>query len=175
MNTFAKKLYLKKPFSLPQTHLLPLTLVAVCLWLFSSCTQINLFEKVVAIPKSEWQSSFKPSFTFSISDTTAGYQLFLILRHTDRYNYNNLWINVYRKKPGGQVSKVVYELPLAGKDGWMATGMDDLYEHRIPLAPLANDSFYFDQKGAYTFTIEHIMREDPLQQVMNVGLRIEKK
>jgi gliding motility-associated lipoprotein GldH len=141
----------------------------------ASCTQLDLFEKVVAIPKKEWKSSFKPSFTFSISDTTAAYQLFLILRHTDQYNYNNLWVNVYRKKPNGQVSKVAYELPLAGKEGWTASGMDDIYEHRIPLAPQANDSFYFDQKGRYTFTLEHLMREDPLQNVMNVGLRIEKK
>ena len=29
--------------------------------------------------------------------------------------------------------------------------------------------------GNYTFTIEQIMREDPLENVLNVGLRIEKK
>jgi gliding motility-associated lipoprotein GldH len=145
-------------------------------FIFISCTPIDLYERVATIPKQAWQSSFKPSFTFTISDTTAPYQLFLILRHNNKYNYNNLWVNLYRKSPDGKVSKVPYELPLATNErGWLATGMDDLYEHRIPLTPPANDTFYFNKPGAYTFTIEQIMREDPLENILNVGLRIEKK
>ena len=35
-------------------------------------------------------------------------------------------------------------------------------------------NFYFRKKGDYTFTIEQIMREDPLNNVLNVGIRIEK-
>jgi len=31
------------------------------------------------------------------------------------------------------------------------------------------------RKGRYTLSIKQIMREDPLEQVMNVGLRIEKR
>lgn len=145
-------------------------------FVFISCTPVDLYERVATIPEQAWQSSFKPSFTFNISDTTAAYQLFLILRHNNKYNYNNIWINLYRKSPDGKVSKVPYELPLATNEkGWLAVGMDDLYEHRIPLTPPANDTFYFNKPGAYTFMVEQIMREDPLENVMNVGLRIEKK
>lgn len=144
--------------------------------LLCACTPIDLYERVASLSGSGWPSSYKPSFTFNIRDTTAPYQLFLILRHNNKYNYNNLWINLYRKKPDGQTSKVPYELQLATNErGWLATGMDDIYEHRIPLTPPANDSFYFDRSGPYTFTIEQIMREDPLQNIMNVGLRIERK
>jgi gliding motility-associated lipoprotein GldH len=167
-----------KPSQLFKNRLLqkPFVLFAVCLALLFSCTKMDLYERVVAIPSHAWQSSYKPSFTFTISDTTVPYQLFLILRHNNKYNYNNIWINLYRKKPDGQESKVPYELKLATNEkGWLAEGMDDIYEHRIPLTPPANDSFYFDRSGAYTFTIEQIMREDPLQNIMNVGVRIEKK
>mgnify|MGYP003461691057 FL=1 len=52
--------------------------------------------------------------------------------------------------------------------------MDDIYEHHIPLTP-AGTPFYFRKPGEYIFTIEQAMREDPLEHVMNVGLRIEKK
>jgi gliding motility-associated lipoprotein GldH len=146
------------------------------LLLLTACTPIDLYERVAAIPGQAWQSSYKPSFTFDIQDTAADYRLFLILRHNNQYNYNNIWLNVYRKKPDGTVSKVPYELQLATNErGWLAEGMDDLYEHRIPLTPPANDSFYFNRSGAYTFTIEQIMREDPLLSILNVGLRIERK
>ena len=149
---------------------------ALSCFLFQACTPIDLYERVAAIPKQAWQSSFKPSFTFDIKDTASPYQLFLILRHNNKYNYNNIWLNIYRKKPDGSISKVPYELQLATNEhGWLAEGMDDLYEHRIPLTPPAADSFSFNRSGAYTFTIEQIMREDPLEHILNAGLRIERK
>lgn len=164
MNTFIKSISLRT-----------ILLSAFLLSLFS-CTKINLYEKVTAIPKHEWPSTLKPQFKFTITDTTAPYQLFVILRHTEKYHYNNIWINLYTKTPGDSTqAKVQYELPLATNEkGWLGNGMDDLYEHRIALTPF-NGDFYFKKPGEYTFTLEHIMREDPLQEVMNVGLRIEKK
>ena len=141
----------------------------------SSCARIDLYEKVVTIPGHSWQSSFKPSFTFTIKDTTAPYQLFLMLRHNEKYNYTNIYINLYVLAPGeDSVQKIQLSLPLATNEGWMGTGMDDIYEHQIPLTP-ANQKLYFKRAGTYIYTIEQIMREDPLKNVLNVGLRIEKK
>ncbi|MFN2438859.1 MAG: gliding motility lipoprotein GldH [Chitinophagaceae bacterium] len=143
--------------------------------LLTSCDTIDLYEKVRPIPKNKWHSSYKPSFMFEIKDTASAYQLYIILRHNEKYNYNNIWLNLYTKSPDGTVSKAPYELPLATNEkGWLGTGMDDLYEHRIALTPLSRQ-FYFQKAGNYIFSLEHIMREDPLENVMNVGLRIEKK
>lgn len=151
-----------------------LLLATGSVWL-SSCAKIDLYEKVATIPDHEWKSSFRPSFTFEIADTTSPYQLYVILRHNQKYNFNNIWVNLHTKSPDGTVSKAQYELPLATNEkGWLGTGMDDLYEHRIALTPL-NQQFYFKKAGTYTFSLEHVMREEPLENVMNVGLRIEKK
>jgi gliding motility-associated lipoprotein GldH len=152
-------------------------LAACGLWLAAfSCTTIDLYEKSVVIPEHRWKSDFKPSFTFIIKDTTSPYQLFLILRHTDKYNYNNIYLKLHAQQPGQDtMQQAVYDLPLATNEkGWLADGMDDIYEHRIPLTSYERLS-YFKKPGNYTFTIEQIMREDPLAEVLNVGLRIEKK
>lgn len=142
---------------------------------FSSCQSIDLFEKVENLPRQEWPASLKPAFDFEIKDTAVPYQLFVILRHTNKYNYNNIWIKLHTFSPDSTASQAQYELPLATNEkGWLGTGMDDLYEHRIALTPL-NQDFYFKKAGQYRFTLEHVMREDPLQHVMNIGLRIEKK
>jgi gliding motility-associated lipoprotein GldH len=141
----------------------------------SSCTHTDLFEKNVSIPGHAWKSGYKPSFNFTIKDTSVPYRLFIILRHNDRYNYNNIYINLSTRQPGqDSVQSARYDLKLANEDGWLASGMDDIYEHRIALTPLSG-SFYFRKPGDYTFTIEQVMREDPLQHVLNVGLRIEKE
>ncbi|MBK5269473.1 MAG: gliding motility lipoprotein GldH [Bacteroidia bacterium] len=138
----------------------------------SSCTNIDLYEKTVAIPNHAWKSSFKPSFTFTIKDTTKPYQIFLVLRHTEKYNFTNIYVNLYAQLPGQDtVIKIRRDLTLATNDkGWLAEGMDDIYEHRIELGEPEKL-----KAGTYTFTLEQIMREDPLENVLDAGLRIEKK
>lgn len=142
----------------------------------TSCTHIDLFEKTVTFPKHSWDNKYKPAFTFNISDTTAAYDLFIILRHNDKYNYNNIFLNVITQQPGqDSTQKARYDLTLATDDeGWKGTGMDDIYEHRIRLTP-SNQQFRFRKSGNYTFTLEQIMRENPLKNILNVGLRVEKK
>jgi len=147
-----------------------------CTLFLAHCTTIDLYEKNIAIPHHAWKSSFKPTFTFTIKDTTSAYQLFLVFRHTEKYNYTNLYINLYSQPPGSaKPVPIKFDLPLVNAEkGWLATGMDDIYEHRILLTP-AHQDFYFKRSGDYTFSVEQIMREDSLQNVLDVGLRIEKK
>lgn len=152
-----------------------LCLVSCALCLFS-CQTIDLYEKTANIPGHKWKSNFKPSFTFTIKDTSSPYQLFITLRHRDKYDFNNIYLNITTIQPGQDSSQsALYDLKLGNDEkGWLGSGMDDIYEHRIPLTPTGTP-FYFRKPGEYTFTLEQAMREDPLEDVMNVGLRIEKK
>lgn len=137
---------------------------------FFSCEKIDIYEKSATFKSHNWSSSHKPSFTFEITDTTSLYNIFLVLRHEDAYNYNNIWVNLTMKGPANTVN-LRREFVLANnRQGWLGNGMDDIIEHRIPFnskpAPLA--------KGIYTFTLQQDMREDPLEHVMNAGIRVEK-
>ncbi len=126
----------------------------------------------MAIPGHQWKSSFKPSFTFTIKDTNSLYQIFLILRHNEKYNYSNIYVNLYARLPGQDSAlKIQQDLLLASPEkGWLASGMDDIYEHRLKLGEPQTL-----KAGTYTFILEQIMREDPLLNVMNAGLRVEKE
>lgn len=148
--------------------------LVVCCLLLSSCTTIDLYEKVVAIPKHQWQSNFKPEFKFAVKDTSAPYQLYVIIRHNNKYAYNNIWLKLHAKAPGDTVQQINLEIPLANKDGWIGIGMDDIFEHRMPFA-LDPQKFNFSKSGEYSFMLEQIMRDDPLPEIMNAGIRIEKK
>jgi gliding motility-associated lipoprotein GldH len=159
-------------------------LLLACSMQLLSCDTINLYEKVVPVPKHQWQTTFRPEFTFNINDTTVPYQAFVILRHNNQYRYNNIWINLWAKSPSDTAQKLSLELPLATKEGWLGTGMDDLFEHRVRIGgevrkfdfvKMGADGFYFTRAGEYTFSVEQIMRDNPLLHVMNVGLRLEKK
>lgn len=140
--------------------------------LLSSCLKTDLFEKNVAIPSHAWDYSFKPSVSFDIIDTTSSYNIFLVVRHTDAFRYNNLWVKIRSSAPGDSASiSQQFDLPLASQNKWTATGMDDVFEHRILLY---RRPVKFSRSGNYSVTMEHVMRENPLEYVMNVGLRLEK-
>ena len=161
------KLFLVKPLS----YILSIALLASLIISDISCTTIDIYEKNVKLPNHSWKNSYKPEFTFTIKDTSVAYQLFLVIRHTEKYNFNNIWINLYSQPPGDTVHKARFELQLATNDkGWLGTGMDDIYEHRIALTDPRTL-----KAGTYKFLLEQIMREDPLKNVLNVGLRVEKK
>jgi gliding motility-associated lipoprotein GldH len=138
--------------------------------LLASCVKSDAFEKNVGIPGHEWSSSFKPLVDVTITDTISSYTLYVVLRHTDAYRYNNIWINLYTQVPGEQLRKQRFDLRLATDDrGWLGSGMDDIFEHRIAIAPIR-----FPKPGKYTFQLEQIMRDDPLPHIMNAGIRLER-
>jgi gliding motility-associated lipoprotein GldH len=157
-------------FSQPYKLLFCLLFLPAVSLFFSSCQTVDLYEKNVVLPRHEWNSSLKPEFSFTIKDTLALYQVFFVIRHNEKYNFNNIWINLYSQPPGDTLHKAPYELQLAtNENGWLASGMDDIYEHRIKLTHALKL-----KAGEYKFRLENIMREDPLQHVMNVGIRLEK-
>ena len=146
-------------------------IIAVCIFQLAACNSIGVFEKDIAFKKQEWPSSSKPSFTFTIKDTLAAYNIFLVLRHTDAYGFNNIWMKVSRKGPDTTYTQQV-DLRLAtNSQGWLGTGMDDVWEHRIPITEGLTK---FRRSGDYEFTLEQVMRQDPLLHVLNAGIRVEK-
>ena len=139
---------------------------------FASCVKIDLFEKAVDIPSQKWFYNNIPSFTFQITDTTSLYNLYIVLRHTDAYNYNNIWLRLGSKAPGDTMHFQNINLPLASDaDGWEGTGADDIFEVRKNITP---GPVPFKKPGEYTFSISQIMHENPLNHILNIGLRREK-
>jgi gliding motility-associated lipoprotein GldH len=150
-------------------------IVLLASYTFSSCTTVDIYEKTVPIPGHKWLNNYRPEFSFEIKDTSVPYNIYFVIRHTEKYNYNNIYINLISKQPGADsIIKQQKDIPLATNEkGWLGTGMDDIYEQRWNLS--SSQGSYFSKAGVYTFSIEQIMRENPLEHVMNVGLRIEKK
>jgi gliding motility-associated lipoprotein GldH len=146
--------------------------IPVFLLALMACGPIDSFEKNVAIPGNAWSSDFVPEVSINISDTSSAYNLYLVLRHTNAYRWNNIWINFYIKHPGQEEfkSQRLEVLLATDEKGWLGSGMDDIFEQR----QLIFQDFKFPDTGTYTFRIEQIMREDPLKEVLNAGIRLEK-
>ena len=157
------------PFYPKKNHLLLFITAAI---VFFSCRQINVFEKNTAIPDSSWQSNFSATGTFNIADTNASYNLYIVLRHTDAYKYNNLWLNVGLQSPGDTMYYQKINLSLGNDaNGWEGTGMNDIWEVRKLLNA---EPRRFKKNGEYFFSIVQVMRDNPLTGIMSAGFRVEK-
>jgi gliding motility-associated lipoprotein GldH len=142
---------------------------------YTSCVPSNVFEKNVAIPNCKWKNEFKPTYEFEITDTVSNYSLFLTMRHTDAYQYANIWLNIKTKMPNeNEYTLMRIEVPLAQENGkWLARkSMNEIYEHKASLT--GSGAVHFAKKGIYTIQLEQIMRVNPLTEVMSVGIRLEK-
>ncbi len=146
---------------------------AAFLLLMGSCKQIDVFEKNTGIPKFEWQQHFAAKGEFMITDTVSAYSIYLVLRHNDAYQYNNIWLNVGLHPPGDSMDFRKVNLQLGDDiNGWEGTGMNDIWEVR---KLLNGEPRRFKKAGKYSFTIHQVMRDDPLLNVLSAGLRLEKE
>ena len=137
----------------------------------TACGTLDVYEKTVAFPDHEWTNTEKPSFTFDIEDTVSAYKIFVILRHEDAYHFNNIWLNISTRAPKDSAKTQLVNIILADNaKGWLGIGMDDVFDHRA----LITRSPVKLKKGSYTFILQQHMREEPLQFILNAGIRVEK-
>jgi gliding motility-associated lipoprotein GldH len=147
----------------------------VLLWLasisFSGCRPVAVFEKNTPIPNQQWSNNFAAEAAFTITDTLSAYNIYIVLRHTDAYGYNNIWLNVGQQSPGDSMYFQKVDL-LLGTDaqGWKGTGLNDIWELREPI--VINKRFR--KPGDYQFKVYQVMRDNPLRNVLSAGIRVEK-
>ncbi|WP_018627234.1 gliding motility lipoprotein GldH [Niabella aurantiaca] len=135
-----------------------------------SCRQVKVTERIADIPRHEWRKNVPAVIELDIADT-ATYQLYLLVRHTQQYRYNNLVARISIKDTANQpITSFRVNASLVTPSGkWAGNNIDDLYDHRIRLntdVPL--------KKNRYRFTISQLMKDDPLLFILNAGIGIKK-
>lgn len=138
--------------------------------MLQSCNTIDVYEHTIPLKQHEWNSNTKLNFTCTIKDSDAYYNIYLVLRHSESYHFNNIWINFSAVFPNDTTITQRLNVQLATGNGWLGTSMDDIIEQRLPV----NKQPIRLNKGTYKFSLLQLMREDPLQNVLNAGIRVEK-
>ena len=130
-----------------------------------------IFEKNVKMPENRWEQKNIITLSPEITDTIVPYNIYLNIRNAGGYQFSNIFIFLTTQTPSGKAERDTVELPLADETGkWLGDGMGDIWDNKI----LFKRNFHFPEKGTYTFLMEQAMRIDPLPQIMDVGIGIEK-
>ena len=144
-------------------------------WVFflaaSSCRSIELYERQKNISEGKWERDEKLLYAIEIPDSAADYYIYASIRHTAIYPFRNIWIRMGLQVPGSDsISYQDFNIPLANTEQWLGAGMNDVYERRVRLF---GEPVRFGRSGNAVFSLQHIMREDPLPGVLQAGIRIE--
>lgn len=144
--------------------------------LVSSCLQSPYYQKEYALKGNAWDYDNELTFKFNISDTNALYNLHFLIRHTDAYPYSNIWLVVHTKRPGDTVfERTRLEVPLAEPNGkWLGRGMGEIWEQRMPISR-DGDTKMLREEGIWEIKLTQNMRINPLPEILQAGIRIEKK
>ena len=140
---------------------------------FNSCDNENIyFQKYTEIENESWHKEKPISYEFEIKDTVTIYNFSFNLRNTNDYQYSNLFVFWSLQSPDGRIKTDTSEFILAKPNGqWLG---------KTASGTVIDNSMLFLRKklpvaGKYTFSFSQGMREESLNNIKDIGLKIIKK
>ncbi len=116
-----------------------------------------------------WDKDSVFSFVFDIDDANVLYKTSIIVRNTDEYPNQNIWLFVDEVSPAGDVQRDTLQYFLADDLGrWRGSGIGSIYECECIYQPQQK----FHKAGQYTLRITQGMRQSPLKGICEVGVKI---
>lgn len=146
-------------------------ILVVCFALLvSSCIENVLVDTNTAVANRNWSYFNKVRVPVTVENAEAKYNIYINLRHTADYKYSNLFLLIHQTNPDGKTTTVRKEYQLAYADGeWLGSGSGNLFSYQL----IFKKGYKFPAKGTYSFEIEENMRDNPLREISDVGLRVE--
>lgn len=140
----------------------------LCL-LMASCGPTVVYEREYDIIESGWTYADSLSFDFNIKDTTLTYEYLLDLAHSAYFPQQNFYVKLHTRFPSGKRSSQQLSLQLADNFGqWYGDCSGAGCNLSIPILQNAR----FESAGSYSLIVEQFTRDNPLQEISAVGLRV---
>lgn len=142
----------------------------------TSCDEDRVFDEYKSVNKA-WHKTDKVNFKLTLPDTTTAYNLFVNVRNTNDYKYNNLFLIVQMAFPNGKTITDTLEYKMANAQGkLLGTGFSKIKDNKL----WYKEQVVFNEVGDYQVSIQHAMRKngeikgiENLEGVTDVGFRVE--
>lgn len=159
--------------SQPISNLKVLFFVFVIAFCFS-CENKEEYHSFHEIKSIEWSKDNVLVFEIDSSMIDAGvpYDITLDLVYNSNYPYRNIWFYIQNNLESDSllITEALQYFVCDEYGKWYGSGFGSLYQ--LPLA--YKNTVVFKEKRNYDFKIQQGMRDEPLQGIDKVGLRIEK-
>lgn len=125
-----------------------------------------------------WGAEEVVAFSLPQLDSLKKYDLFVNIRNTNEYKFNNLFLIVSMEFPHGKTVTDTLEYRMANPDGtWMGQGIGDVKESKL----WYKEQVQFFEEGNYEINIAQVMRNNgavegvtKLEGISDVGFSVEE-
>lgn len=129
--------------------------------LATSCQKNTIYHSYQPVNATGWEKNDTLLFTLPQKLVNHSYQYAIGIRHDDSYKYRDLWLEI------NQDTIHVYLADITGD--WTGKGFGNRKQLTLPiqLKPFSQDSIQ-------EFRIHHIMQDNPLTGIHDIGIQIKK-
>ena len=127
---------------------------------FVSCQNENKKEVYHSFNSNTWNTDSIVSFELDNIDTTSSHDLYLMVRHTTNFKFQNLFLFTNFEN-----QQDTLELFLSEKSGrWLGKGFGEIKELKIRIKENVN----FKENQDQIFSVEQAMRYEDLEKIINL-------
>lgn len=138
--------------------------------LLSACDSNRVYDNSTAIAEIGWEQHDIKRYDVQINQTDSRYNMYINIRNNTDYQYSNIYLFVNTIFPDGGTIRDTVECLVADIDGrWLGRGNRKLRDNQY----MIRSGFRFPDTGTYHFELQQAMREQTLQGITDVGIRIE--
>ncbi len=154
--------------------IIPLFILGI---LLTACNSGVVMSDTVSLPGA-WDKDELIEFTLPEMDTLQKYDMFINIRNTNDYRFNNLFLIVSMEFPHGKTITDTLEYRMANPDGtWIGTGIGSVKDNKL----WYRENVGFFEEGNYVIKIGHAVRNNgdvegvsQLEGITDVGYSIEE-
>lgn len=153
---------------------LVLTILLGILLLSSSCHRRVMYSSFYDMPTEGWHKDSILTFSYTPTDSVHDYSIRFVVRHTNQYPYQNMWLFVnHYVNDSVCLEADTVECILADDYGrWYGKGIS-VYE--LPMVYM--ESYHYKRSSCntiFTLTLQQGMRSEMLRGIQNIGVEIVK-
>lgn len=138
--------------------------------LLSGCTNSFVFSEFYPIDERGWNNNQVLHFNPCPNDSIGTYNVSLVIRHSNSYRYQDIWLAVAFKEDI-DINIDTIHLRLADEKGhWIGNGNN--FIHTFTYGYKEGIRF---SKGSCGISVKQIMKDNPLRGINNIGIVVEKK
>lgn len=146
-------------------------LVFVLFFSMIGCQNDAIYEEFKPLSINGWDLHDTLDFQFEIKDISKKYNLYINVRHRDLFEYQNFYIKTFTQFPSGRIKEDILSIPLSNEAGeWIGKCTGDVCFYRAPII----SRFKFEEPGTYHIRLKHEMRVNDLENMIDVGLKLEE-
>ena len=146
------------------------------LLIFSACDSKTVVGEMKSVAGG-WKQNEFVSFQVPALDSLETYNIFLHLRNTNQYPFNNIFLIVDMEFPHGKTVTDTLEYRMAAPDGtWLGKGIGNVKESKL----WYKEGVRFFEEGSYTLRVSQAVRNNgevagvsDLMGITDIGYSIE--